>query len=48
MDIRLPRYMDYVGNFLICILWIAIIRYLVFENVHQRRLGVSLKQEQVW
>lgn len=43
MNIRLPRYMDYVGNFLICIFWIAIIRYLVFENVSSEKIRSFFK-----
>ena len=43
INIRLPRYMDYVYNFLICILWIAIIRYLVFENVSSEKIRSFFK-----
>ena len=35
--------MDYVGNFLICIFWIAIIRYLVFENVSSEKIRSFFK-----
>lgn len=37
-DFRFPRYMDYLGNFFVCILWLVIIRYLFFNNVSSDKI----------
>ena len=32
LDIKIPKYFDYIGRLIMCLLWLVIIRYLFFNH----------------